>query len=178
MDGKRAASCNCLFCSAYVFSVLWGRYRTWHRVWCCAVWQWSTSRYQSASCPSSSTSWREHFTWPCRTRLLSVPSQHFPHTFIMQVLVRLEAELGGFTHVLQCRLHRGATLQTVREVQRPAGAVILRVLQKLEQEKSAAVCHPTPWSQRWPGQRSLQVGGEGPQYNSKVVEDDQTDSAP
>lgn len=43
-----------------------------------------------------------------------------------------------------CRLHRGAALQTVGEVQRPAGAVVLRVLQKLEQEEPAAVRYPTP----------------------------------
>lgn len=42
------------------------------------------------------------------------------------------------------RLRSGATLQSIREVQRPAGVVILRVLQKLEPETPAAVCYRTP----------------------------------
>lgn len=72
-------SCTWQFCSTFhhtcvflsdlcVLSVQWDHYRTWHQVWCCAVWQWSTSPFQSAFCPSSSTSWLERCIWPCRTR--------------------------------------------------------------------------------------------------------------
>lgn len=61
-------------------------------------------------------------------------------------------------NLLCCRLHSGAAFQGDGEINWPAGAVRLGVLQDLEQEKSSSLCHPKPGPEDGPGEGSPQVG--------------------